>query len=84
MHGQYAFEHGDKMIISIDGAAGTGKTTVGKIVANEINYQFLDSGKIYRAYTNLDDTTLSKILSQDIYMDASTCKKYGLVDKIME
>jgi len=39
------------MIISIDGAAGTGKTTVGKIVANEINYQFLDSGKIYRAYT---------------------------------
>ena len=49
MHGQYAFKHGDKMIISIDGAAGTGKTTVGKIVANKINYQFLDSGKIYRA-----------------------------------
>ena len=40
--------------------------------------------KIYRAYTNLDDKTLSKILSQDIYMDAITCKKYGLVDKIME
>ncbi len=39
------------MIISIDGAAGTGKTTVGKIVANKLNYQFLDSGKIYRAYT---------------------------------
>ena len=27
------------MIISIDGAAGTGKTTVGKIVANKLNYQ---------------------------------------------
>ena len=39
------------MILSIDGAVGTGKTTVGKIVANKLNYQFLDSGKIYRAYT---------------------------------
>ena len=39
------------MIISIDGAAGTGKTTVGIRLAKELNYQFLDSGKIYRAYT---------------------------------
>lgn len=39
------------MIITIDGAAGTGKTTVGKFIANKINYKFLDSGKIYRAYT---------------------------------
>ena len=47
MPGQYAFEHGDKVIISIDGAAGTGKTTVGKIIANEINYQFLDLAIMY-------------------------------------
>jgi len=39
------------VIITIDGAAGTGKTTVGKFIANKINYKFLDSGKIYRAYT---------------------------------
>ena len=39
------------MIISIDGAAGTGKTTVGIKLAKVLNYQFLDSGKIYRAYT---------------------------------
>ena len=39
------------MIISIDGAAGTGKTTVGIKLAKILNYQFLDSGKIYRAYT---------------------------------
>ncbi len=39
------------MIISIDGAAGTGKTTVGIKLAKALNYQFLDSGKIYRAYT---------------------------------
>ena len=42
---------GGKLIISIDGAAGTGKTTVGIKLAKELNYQFLDSGKIYRAYT---------------------------------
>ena len=42
---------GGKLIISIDGAAGTGKTTVGIRLAKELNYQFLDSGKIYRAYT---------------------------------
>jgi len=39
------------LIISIDGAAGTGKTTVGIKLAKILNYQFLDSGKIYRAYT---------------------------------
>ena len=39
------------MIISIDGAAGTGKTSVGKLIANKLNFQFLDTGKIYRAFT---------------------------------
>lgn len=40
--------------------------------------------QIYKNYTNLKDNTLKEILSQDIYMDANTCKKYGLVDKILE
>ena len=48
LHGSWL---GVKLIISIDGAAGTGKTTVGIKLAKELNYQFLDSGKIYRAYT---------------------------------
>ena len=32
-------------------ALWTGKTTVGIKLAKALNYQFLDSGKIYRAYT---------------------------------
>lgn len=40
--------------------------------------------QIYKNYSNLKDNTLKEILSQDIYMDANTCKKYGLVDKILE
>ncbi len=39
------------MIITIDGAAGTGKTSVGKLIAKKLNFQFLDTGKIYRAFT---------------------------------
>ena len=39
------------MIITIDGAAGTGKTTVGILTANRLNFDFLDTGKIYRAFT---------------------------------
>jgi cytidylate kinase len=39
------------MIITIDGAAGTGKTTVGILTANKLNFSFLDTGKIYRAFT---------------------------------
>ena len=59
------------MIISIDGAAGTGKTTVGIKLAKELNYQFLDSGKIYRAYTYkmIKNNTLESI---DIINQLST------------
>tara|TARA_Y100001960_G_scaffold309098_1_gene367132 strand:- start:1283 stop:1933 length:651 start_codon:yes stop_codon:yes gene_type:complete len=39
------------VIITIDGAAGTGKTTVGIMTANRLNFDFLDTGKIYRAFT---------------------------------
>lgn len=39
------------MIITIDGAAGTGKTTAGILTANRLNFDFLDTGKIYRAFT---------------------------------
>ena len=59
------------MIISIDGAAGTGKTTVGIKLARELNYQFLDSGKIYRTYTYkmIKNNTLATI---DIINQLST------------
>lgn len=37
------------IIIAIDGPAGVGKSSVGKLVASEINYRFISSGKMYRA-----------------------------------
>ena len=37
------------MIITIDGPAGTGKSTVARAVADRLGYDFLDTGAMYRA-----------------------------------
>jgi cytidylate kinase len=39
------------MIITIDGPAGTGKTTVAKMVAKKLGLTYLDTGAMYRAIT---------------------------------
>jgi cytidylate kinase len=42
-------EKGDAAIITIDGPAGAGKSTVGKMLARKLNYMYLDTGAMYRA-----------------------------------
>ena len=37
------------MIITIDGPAGTGKSTVARVVAERLGFDFLDTGAMYRA-----------------------------------
>ncbi len=39
------------MIIAIDGPAGSGKSTVAKIVSKELGYSYLDTGAMYRMVT---------------------------------
>lgn len=39
------------MIIAIDGPAGSGKSTVAKRLAKELDWYFLNTGSFYRAYT---------------------------------
>ena len=39
------------MIITIDGAAAVGKTTIAKSLASKLGYQYLDTGAMYRAVT---------------------------------
>ncbi|MBN1546743.1 MAG: (d)CMP kinase [Syntrophaceae bacterium] len=36
-------------VITIDGPAGSGKSTVAKLVARDLNYLYLDTGALYRA-----------------------------------
>ena len=37
--------------IAIDGPSASGKSTVAKIVAKKLNYIYVDTGAMYRAYT---------------------------------
>ena len=39
------------MVIAIDGPAGSGKSTTAKLLANKLNFIYLDSGAMYRAVT---------------------------------
>src|SRR3990167_11349285 len=44
---------GDKMnklppVITIDGPSGVGKGTIGRLLAQNLNWHFLDSGALYR------------------------------------
>jgi cytidylate kinase len=39
----------DPVIITIDGPAGSGKSTIGKLVAEELDYLYFDTGVMYRA-----------------------------------
>jgi CMP/dCMP kinase len=40
-----------RLIITIDGPAASGKSTVARLVANKMNAMFLDTGAMYRAAT---------------------------------
>jgi len=36
------------MIIAIDGPAGSGKSTIAKLIAKRLNYRYIDTGAMYR------------------------------------
>ena len=39
------------MIITIDGPAGTGKTTIARLIAQKLKFSYFDTGAMYRALT---------------------------------
>lgn len=41
----------DNFIITIDGPAGAGKTTIAKMAAQRIDFKYVDTGAMYRAVT---------------------------------
>ena len=69
----------EKMIITIDGPAGAGKSTVSKVLAKRLGYIYLDTGSLYRAlaYKALKD----KIVLDDLYALNSLCSNTSIVLK---
>ena len=39
--------------IAIDGPAGSGKSTISKLLAKKLNFEYIDTGAMYRAVTNI-------------------------------
>ena len=74
-------------IIAIDGPAASGKSTVARLLAEELNYLFLDTGCMYRATTyaalaadlDLNDETAVTELATQLQLDIRPAK--GETDK---
>lgn len=84
-------ELGDKpqsVVIAIDGPAGAGKSTVAKLLAKSLGFEFLDTGAMYRAVTyaaitrgiDLSDSQSILILasSLEIQLDGSNVTLNGI------
>ena len=64
------------MIVTIDGPAGAGKSTVTRKLAQELGFQCLDTGAMYRAVTwqaiqdgiDLDDETALKSIASNLVL----------------
>jgi len=61
------------IVITIDGPAGAGKTTIGKALSDRLGYRYVDTGALYRAIalaaerknlTKTDDDAIQMLLSQ--------------------
>ena len=63
--------------IAIDGPAGSGKSTIAKLLANELGYLFFDTGVMYRAVTwealcrniPIDDQARVTSLAENVQID---------------
>ena len=67
------------MIIAIDGPAGSGKSTVAKIVAEKLNFRYIDTGSMYRsvAWKSLEKNTSFK--NRDAVADIASNVKIELL-----
>lgn len=55
-------------LITIDGPAASGKTTVAKLLAERLNYKLLESGALYRlvTYCVIEKKMFEKVLSKEV------------------
>lgn len=77
MQEENVLEKKEISLIAIDGPAASGKSTVGRLLAERLNYLYLDTGSMYRAVTwaalqhniSVADETAVTQLAHDIQID---------------
>ena len=70
---------GNKLIITLDGPAGAGKSTVSKILAKKLDYIYLDTGGLYRALAY--KALKLKIAIEEVYSLTELCSTTEVVLK---
>ena len=70
-----------KTLITLDGPSGVGKTTIGKRLASELNFEFFSSGLLYRVIALHNENTNSFNLNEFeiVSNDPVVCKVDGNV-----
>lgn len=80
------------MIIAIDGPSGAGKSTVAKLLSKELNFEYIDTGAMYRAFAykfyknnfELREENIKKVLVEteidyvdsNVYLDGENVEAY--------
>ena len=65
----------NKIIIAIDGFSSTGKSTVAKQLAKELNYIYVDTGAMYRAVTYF--ALENKFIGEGFFNEAALIDRLG-------
>ena len=76
------------LIIAIDGPAAVGKSTMGKLIARELGFLYIDTGAIYRAITwkvlknniNINDEEMISSMVSNTYITIERANKKSLND----
>ena len=79
---RYMTKHSAMLIHQLTGMA-RGKFEELQTEVSNLNFFMKNLKSIYLNHTKLDEETLDKLLKTDIWLDAETCLKYGLVDEII-
>ncbi|MBA4396692.1 MAG: (d)CMP kinase, partial [Syntrophus sp. (in: bacteria)] len=72
-----------RLLITIDGPAGSGKSTVSKLLAKKLSYLYLDTGALYRAVAH--QAIRNGILATDAEAVAELCRRTKIrIDRVHE
>ena len=83
-----------KKIVTVDGPAGSGKSTIAKLLANRIGFSYLDTGALYRCVTHYmlenkispkDNPSVEEALNKikiDINKDVFTLNGEDITEKL--